>query len=771
MKTKLIAILLSVFVIFTFLGCPNLEKLLTATPPQNVQIQDVFSDGVIITWDYEYGMQSYIVYVSRTNSISDASPISVGMTDGAQISGLEPFTEYYFWVTSVIFAGESDPSEMVSQKTLVGSPEKVEISFDNSDLLLTWDSVPNATDYLILYGNKPSVDDSKEKNYTPSSLNEKTITYTLSGVASKDGVYYVWVYARNNESPSSYAATTSKRKGTPNYKFFIDEAPTSSEKNYSLDEYADGTEVFMLKINDSKNVVAKEKTGGVQNSVDNTNKIYPSFSVVGSRISRTNEITSALQEDANVIRLDHKLSKQFDYKPQQFANSVKARSESSVQNRSSYKEYSLNDTRTFYVDDANGNFSKKSAKLIAEGEYSYIWILNDVYLENSESKTDNKISLEQARIVANKFDELYGAETTIFGQTYKSYYKSLNYDEKEDFSESGFVKPEEKISILICDIFGDYSPIQNSGVLGYFWAKDFFDYDTLYEESSGSMCSNETEIFYIDSHFLDSYTEMTYSTLAHEFQHMLNFVNKNLWYNLGSEDKPAPSTWYNEMLSMVCEDLLQDIIGIEDKDSPRSRLSSFNYGYILNGANEWFDDDNVLYSYAHAYAFGAFLARNYGGAEFIKAMVENECVDFESISEAVEKMTGSDISFDVLLQEFARSLCYPEGFEGTEDDEESPLGKANSRGLKHFYKGNSSTIDGYEYTLRPIRLADYHFGYYDENNKVQYKYGPYYLDADKLYDLRPFGISVHTLDVQSGEVTFDYTKPSSSYVDVYFVIQ
>ena len=213
---------------------------------------------------------------------------------------------------------------------------------------------------------------------------------------------------------------------------------------------------------------------------------------------------------------------------------------------------------------------------------------------------------------------LNSAETAIFGQTYKDYYNQFTSSEAEEFLDLGYVLPEEKISILICDIYEDYSPIQNSGVLGYFWAKDFYPDSST---SKSGIRSNEAEIFYIDSHFLDSYTEMTYSTLAHEFQHMLNFVNKNLKWDV------TPSTWYNEMLSMVCEDLLQDVIGIEDKDSPRSRLSSFNYGYLLNGINEWHEDDNVLYSYAHAYAFGAFITRNYGGAELVKAMMENESKD------------------------------------------------------------------------------------------------------------------------------------------------
>ena len=225
------------------------------------------------------------------------------------------------------------------------------------------------------------------------------------------------------------------------------------------------------------------------------------------------------------------------------------------------------------------------------------------------------------------------------------------------------------------------------------------------------------------------------------------------------------------MLSMVCEDLLQDYIGIEDKDSPRSRLAQFNYGYLLNGINEWLNNDDVYYSYAHAYAFGAFITRNYGGAELVKAMMENESKDLDSILDAINTVNSCSLEVEDLLKEFARALCYPEGFEGSEGDVTTPLGKAYNADLKHFYRGNEYTIEGFEYKLRPIRLADYPVGYYDSNNVVRYSYGPYYLGVSNIYDLRPLGISVHSFGIKSEDFTFTYKTPSLYTVDVYFVIQ
>lgn len=761
MKSRFVSILFSLFIILCFFGCPNGVEESPVSTPVNLKVQEVFSDGVSLTWDGSNSNNSYVIYISTSDNISSASSLGVNAARGVRIIGLNSFTQYYFWVQEVSYSNRSDVSDMVTAKTLIGAPKKVELEIDGSDLKLTWDSVPNATEYLILHANKNSNENAQKITEPSSSSN--MMSCTLSQKAVNDGLYYVWVYGVNDEKPSSYGVGAFKRKGIPNYKFHIESAPVNSTSDYPLKKVPEDTEVFMLKINNSsKNVIAKNKTGTISNISSNTmavsKDIYPVYNVVGSRISRDTEVITPLQDESSVIRHEHKLSKEFNYNPQKFVKVAQSRNESSIQNFSSYyvNEYQLGDKKKFWVDDEHSRFTEKDATLVVEGDYCYVWVLDKNYDISSESKVDNKIRFEQANAVSEKFDALYEKETNLYGATYKTAYQN------GDINSDGLISPEEKISILILDIFDDASSVQSSGVLGYFWAKDFYPDSST---SKSGIRSNETEIFYIDSHFLDSFTEMTYSTLAHEFQHMLNFVNKNLKWDV------IPSTWYNEMLSMVCEDLLQDDIGIEDKDSPRSRLAQFNYGYLFNGANEWFNDSNTLYSYAHAYAFGAFITRNYGGADLVKAMMENKFVDFESILDAINEINDCYLTKGDLLKEFARALCYPEEITGAEDDENSLLGKAAKEDLKHFYRGNSCTIDGFEYKLRPICLADYYFRYYDENNNVQYKYSPYYLEADQTRDLRPLGVSVHTFGIQSDEVTFDYTKPNSSDVDIYFVIQ
>lgn len=761
--SKLSVILFSIFVIFTFTGCPGGTSFFSLEAPQNLSVDNIYSDMIELSWDSQSSISGYVLYISLDDSFESAQALDVSKNNAVAISGFQSSTTYYFRVTAYTYTSESAPSEMVSATTLVGAPQGVKISFsnDNNDITLSWDAVPRATGYKYYYGL--SSDMANNDFGEILNKNSGSISVTIKDGASSKGLYHVWVLGKDDNSVSSNYAYGIKRKGSPNYKFYKENGPYKEKSSHSLGEVSDDTEVFLIKVNSDEYSVGKDRTGGVtkvyNNFEDNSEKFYAKYSILGKPISRSSEINPTFSDDTTVVRLDHLPSKKnlFDINNMK---SVTSRSGSVVQSRSysDFKEYSIGTTKKFWIDDANGNFSQKTATLVAEGDYSYVWVVNDVLSNSSTLKNDNKITTSQANLVAQKFDYIYGPETTVFGETYKDIYNFIDSP-----SKSGLVPPEEKISILICDIFGDYSSNQSGGILGYFWNKDFFNDDVT---KSQGIRSNEAEIFYIDSHFLDAFTDMTYSTLAHEFQHMLNYVNKDI------KHEKTPTVWYNEMLSMVCEDLLQDFIGIEDKDSPRGRLPQFNYGYAFNGAEEWFNDANTLNSYAHAYAFGAFITRNYGGASLVKYIMGNEYVDLDSIIEAIRDITGNYNYYkEDLLFEFARALCYPEGFEGSEDDPSTPLGKAKAKGIKHFYRENSSQSGGYTYNLKPICLFDYSFKYADENGNVKTNFGPFYFGVGNILDLRPYGISIHSFGVKSGKFTFDYIPPSHAYVDDYFVIQ
>ena len=159
--------------------------------------------------------------------------------------------------------------------------------------------------------------------------------------------------------------------------------------------------------------------------------------------------------------------------------------------------------------------------------------------------------------------------------------------------------------------------------------------------------SNEGKYFYIDSYYAVRMFDYTVSTLAHEFQHMINFSVKAM-------NGKASDSNFNEMLSMLFEDLMQEKLDIDDGYSPKNRLTKFLSRYYEAGIREY---NGTLQSYANAYAFGAWLIRKFGGATLVKEMMTNGKANNDCITSAVNTVNGTGYTFNELLQDFVKD-CF-----------------------------------------------------------------------------------------------------------------
>jgi hypothetical protein len=234
-----------------------------------------------------------------------------------------------------------------------------------------------------------------------------------------------------------------------------------------------------------------------------------------------------------------------------------------------------------WVDDKNGNFSKKTATLRAQSAKANVWVVNDNFDASSSTDNDNKITTTQAREIADKFNSVYGFATNVFGYEYGA----------ASGQTSGGKDGDTRIQILIYDIDFDYTVAQNGGTVGFFWGKDYYTQNWLNDNGYSNLKTNESEIFYIDAHFTDRYPGTAYSTLVHEFQHMIHFNEKYVRKGKSS------ATWYNEMLSMLAEDMISPKIGVTDPDDlPTHRLKTF-VNFYSEGVTTWYDGNNVLISY------------------------------------------------------------------------------------------------------------------------------------------------------------------------------
>ena len=332
----------------------------------------------------------------------------------------------------------------------------------------------------------------------------------------------------------------------------------------------------------------------------------------------------------------------------------------------------IGDTRSIYVDqDSNlTKYEQEVMKLYAIGYDTSDTSLNPkikalVWVNPSNvaaTSSGNKVSIGVIDDIITKFIKNYALEEAIFGTTSDLLITRSGTDNMSSYPTKDY------INIVLTDIGKDYGLAAKSqcGVVGYFWAKDY--YASSYSSSGAYKSTNEGKYFYIDIPFCNyvsgtngnySYdgngntvSDTVISTLFHEYQHMINFNQKNMINHLDTNN----CVWYNEMLSMLCEDLLQTQLGLTEKVQD-GRIPNFNGYYYYSGAAQYLDQNSWV-SYGTAYAFGAWLARNYGGAPLVHEMSTNNKVGIDSVVNAVNEVNHTNLTWNDLFKEYVQAVGF-----------------------------------------------------------------------------------------------------------------
>ncbi|HNY16742.1 MAG TPA: hypothetical protein PK542_01035 [Treponemataceae bacterium] len=524
-----------------------------------------------------------------------------------------------------------------------------------------------------------------------------------------------------------------------------------------------GQSVFLLKCNLSANEATSGSTGMIDSSsIESDRSAIASTSGSelvtagleqggGSRV--TASTASASGDFGSITRLEH--ARALNYSLARASRATSANLADNVLSvaditayEEAYKSQKDSATHDFYVEgkkqlSGNQYWTTAPATLRGVGKHCMVWVANANYNEAS-SGTDGMIASKQINDLVSMFDKLYEPETSILGRPY---------------GDAGSML----INILVFDIDGDYTATQTDGVVGYFWAKDLFPdsffgvTDLAKPASTTNLVSNKAEIFYLDANFIDQYPYIAYSTLAHEFQHMIGYNRKNLQLNIWGN----MPTWYDEMLSMVTEDMLAPVIGIKisDKEHPvAARIPYFNYYYRGTGLTYWANDaSDAEYAYPFSYAFGAYLARNYGGAKLVKGMMDSSSVGLDSVSAALSSLGYSD-DFNAAFLKFGEALVF-----NSSTATPSGVNTFNRAPATYSVTGASGTTYAYDFT--PFNIWGL------PNAKSGYGPSIFQSGDDKLW---AYGISVESCDALlgvSGTVTFDVEPPTDSNVALYIMVR
>ena len=456
------------------------------------------------------------------------------------------------------------------------------------------------------------------------------------------------------------------------------------------------SDIYLVKINKSADAVIASNTGTVRDlfmGLLNSETLYP--------------------PGQNLAPMGHPAAREFSANPPPIID------EGLPRLRALPVPPVVGDTRNFWVEEYynNGVFVEKQATLRASGQYGNIWVMDECYSPSGGTK---KVTGAAAELLAEKFDIIYPAETNILGYEYGG-------GPDGDGGRDG----DLKIQILIHDIVDASGTVRAAG---YFWAKDYYPQSQL-----ASQKTNYAEIFYIDASQLCNYPDYVYSVLIHEFQHMINFNMKSVKYGINS------ASWYNEMLSMMAEDILASYINISRTNSLsiiQQRIPQFLKSYTELGITEW---NSSSASYAKGYAFGAYLLRNYGAAELMQKILANNAVNIDSITRALNEISeGPD--FEQALTRFGEALIYS-GSQIPED-------------ILTFGKTVTSTINDFTYTVPAFDIWN------DFSKK-----GPDVFDLAPMA-MRPLSLTIHSSDEWkniSGDFSITLNEPADSNIEIFLM--
>jgi hypothetical protein len=488
-------------------------------------------------------------------------------------------------------------------------------------------------------------------------------------------------------------------------------------------------DIFMVKVNASSNNISAANTGGA------------SFSASSDIIDPLSKLlTSHNTTLGKKLTMGHPAAARFQANPPMIPSKTRALPQRSM----SLTSTTIGSTHQFWIDDGiddvDFDFKQYTARLAATGAHSKIWVVG------------NSITDTQAQTIAGKFDIIYPVATNILGYEYGG-------GPDGDGGADGVFE----IQILVYDI--------GHGIGGYFapwdtYTNEEIDTDPKFAAyKKAGIKSNVAEIFYLDSTQVVDDPGFAYSTLVHELQHMINWNVKYLKNILNSE------TWYNEMLSMMAEDVIASHINITLADEGHvinARIPFFFITYEMARLTIW---NNSLIDYSQKYAYGAFLLRNYGGAELLQEIMANNLVNEASITAALGKINGSGVNFDRTLMRFPEVLIYTK----------------NNPGVITYNRTVTKTIGSFEYTSHAFNVWDrwknlafitkdgYIVGIdeYVSGAANQIRMLPYIFSATYRETIPGHSFTIHSHNTwfnKTGNLTVNLTKPANSNVKFVMMI-
>jgi hypothetical protein len=320
---------------------------------------------------------------------------------------------------------------------------------------------------------------------------------------------------------------------------------------------------------------------------------------------------------------------------------------------------------------ASGQYESRTGTLKGVGTRCYVFVADDS-ISNLGASTDRIVSEIQ-----KTFDEkIFPACTDWFG--------TVNLP-------SSFSLPDDKIYIFLLDI---RDGIGGGYVAGYFDSRDL-----------EGMLGNKKPVFFMDVNPGNpgdptNKNNDFYKTLAHEFQHMINFSKRLPESGRSQEDR-----WVEEGLSGFSEYVYTEMVGDDGIGlAPTPHLSRYleNPNLVLtqNSDTEWFSEATLFRHYGASFLYLYYLQEKYGGASlesrkaFIRSLVDSPYSGIANIHNllSAKGTTFADSMKNWLLANHLNDVSLNNGLWGYQD-KETRLGK-EADGLPIAGNSHSFSADG-----------------------------------------------------------------------------
>ena len=302
-----------------------------------------------------------------------------------------------------------------------------------------------------------------------------------------------------------------------------------------------------------------------------------------------------------------------------------------------------------------GNFYKLKAEMLYEGDKCEIWA------------EIGKVGTKQAQDIAGEYDNII--RPLIIREFNSELYEGRDILE---YANRLVGRTDGKLTILLLDIKDGYKTESDTYTAGYFFSGDFRPkgkYSAYY--------SNGRDMIYVDIYpgLKDQKNaKQTYTTFAHELQHLVNYVTRYQLRNSNSNININMDVWVNEGLSAYAEHLYlgshpeNSCVWLSDK---RNTVKTGNNFFV------WGNHDKEPYAimddYATVYLFFRWLylqADTVTGlqSDIFREITFSEYHDYRAITDVAKKIDSTWADWEPLLRTWLAANHNPKAVYGYKND-------------------------------------------------------------------------------------------------------